>query len=354
MDDWAVHECGYSFEMFRRSGRRKSGTMVQKEVFRRVMDFSSKPVELVVSSVWDGRHIYAKCESPGGPIVKESYSGRWSRLDVAKMFGSVLYLVEVGSHIVVVRTARGRVFIMDAVTKEVSSLSVSLDSLHAVQGTGKVYAALDGGCVYECKLKDCVLELCSPLLAGVQIRQVACGSDHVLLLGRGSGRVWSKGLNHRGQLGHDDLVARVEPEVVEALDGVRCDSLTCGLWHSLVLSHFGDVYSWGWNADGQLGHSAAMATVALPGLVGVDEEITFQAVSCGSRHSAALTVSGQLWTWGWNGYGQLGHLGASSSNPAPVHLPGTGGRVTWVHCEPWSTLMLIHTEEETGSDKCDL
>jgi len=30
-------------------------------------------------------------------------------------------------------------------------------------------------------------------------------------------------------------------------------------------------------------------------------------VSAGQYHSLAISASGQLWTWGWGVYGQLGH-----------------------------------------------
>lgn len=29
-------------------------------------------------------------------------------------------------------------------------------------------------------------------------------------------------------------------------------------------------------------------------------------VSCGARHTAVVTNNGDVWTWGWNRYGQLG------------------------------------------------
>ena len=47
-----------------------------------------------------------------------------------------------------------------------------------------------------------------------------------------------------------------------------------------------------------------------------DEHIEFKRVSCGSRHSCSLTRRGDLYTWGWGAYGQLGHRDfANQSSP---------------------------------------
>lgn len=44
-------------------------------------------------------------------------------------------------------------------------------------------------------------------------------------------------------------------------------------------------------------------------------------VSAGSFHSAALCDDGTVWTWGDNGYGQLGD-GTNKSSYAPVQVTG--------------------------------
>ncbi len=350
-DEWVLYECGYEIV-------RESLSGIKSRLFREVCKFQSKPLELVVSSEWDSRHVYAKYDRGGvpGPDIKKCMnSGRWANLhdeprELLRHHESTVKYTGIDHHLLM-HTDKGRVFILrldkyNRVTKTVelsAGLPAALETVHAVQGNSMLYSRLANEHVYMSRLhSECALELCAPVLPGVAIKQVCCGSDHVLLLGSTGGRVWSTGLNHRGQLGHGDLRTRTEPAVVEALDGLVCESLACGLWHSLALSQYGDVYSWGWNADGQLGHSADSATAAIPTLVDMDEEKTFKAVSCGSRHSAAVTACGQLFTWGWNGYGQLCRGLGQSSGPAPVQLPSAGAVVSWVQCEPWSTVLLLH------------
>ena len=155
--------------------------------------------------------------------------------------------------------------------------------------------------------------------------------------------MYSLGLGSQGQLGHGDILDRKEPAIIEALVRVAMMVVACGSWHSLALSIYGDIYSWGWNEHGQLGHSAspqAPSTVPLPTLIeNSDNCVNFTAISCGARHSVAVTEDGQLYTWGWNEYGQLGNSQTEgiSALPSPVKLLS---RVLSVHCGYWNTLTL--------------
>jgi alpha-tubulin suppressor-like RCC1 family protein len=61
-----------------------------------------------------------------------------------------------------------------------------------------------------------------------------------------------------------------------------------GEGHTVVLSEFGEVYSWGRNFEGQLGHGHRRRDVALnsvPRRVKALENENVVAVSCGDFHS---------------------------------------------------------------------
>jgi len=60
-------------------------------------------------------------------------------------------------------------------------------------------------------------------------------------------------VSSRGQLGHGELESEEEPREVEALAGLRMSQVSCGGWHCAVVSEEGDLYTWGWNKFGQLG-----------------------------------------------------------------------------------------------------
>lgn len=43
------------------------------------------------------------------------------------------------------------------------------------------------------------------------------------------------------------------PRIVDALAGVAVRNISTGAWHSAVVTSSGDLYTWGWGSDGQLG-----------------------------------------------------------------------------------------------------
>ena len=336
---WVLCECGFDQLLFTK-GRTES-------CIRTVCSFDSEP-SLSISSVWDAIHLFAESAKPNCVTL-----GRWEKavkqLENQFQGEQVSKVMEVNDKIVMKITNKKIMISSWRGNDQVSMSELDtppespINDILSTEGGSKMYALLQNGNVHPCAFtSDSTLSLRSPVL-GTAVKQVACGSDHLLLVGDASGRVWSLGLNHRGQLGHGDLQSRTQPCIIEALDGLVIKEVACGLWHSLALSQYGDVYSWGWNAHKQLGHSSDLATVATPAMVEVDEEVEFKCVQCGARHSAALSVCGKLWMWGWNGYGQLGHYRTTTGTPTPVCM--AAGLISWIHCTPWSTLFLQKKNE---------
>ncbi|KAM6257019.1 RCC1 domain-containing protein 1 [Porphyrio hochstetteri] len=216
------------------------------------------------------------------------------------------------------------------------------------------------------------------LPGGVRARGLVLGYEHVLALGS-AGETYAWGGGRHGQLGHGTLESALQPRLVEALAGVPMRALAAGGWHSASVSEAGDLYMWGWNESGQLGlpskalaqeraegtaageeaagdtgltpHqelSAAEDTEfisiqAFPALLDLPQDLEVRSVSCGSRHTAVVTRGGELYTWGWGKYGQLGHEdSASSDRPRRVqHLVSGGLRAEEVVCGPWTTYICV-------------
>ena len=100
----------------------------------------------------------------------------------------------------------------------------------------------------------------------------------------------------------------------------------------------GELYTWGHNYSGQLGigTSGTSYNVTTPQLVTNSIGTAWKQVSCGGSHTAAIDTGNNLYTWGYNYYGQLG-IGTSgtSSNvttPQLVIHPIVGRTWAYVAC----------------------
>uniref|UniRef100_U3K9D7 RCC1 domain containing 1 n=1 Tax=Ficedula albicollis TaxID=59894 RepID=U3K9D7_FICAL len=89
--------------------------------------------------------------------------------------------------------------------------------------------------------------------------------------------------------------------------------------------------------------AAFISIQAFPALLDLPQDPELSAVSCGSRHTAAVTRGGELYTWGWGKYGQLGHGNNISSDQARrvEQLVAEGLRVEEVVCGPWTTYVRV-------------
>jgi len=145
-----------------------------------------------------------------------------------------------------------------------------------------------------------------------RIVSVAAGADHNLALDENGG-VWVWGRNDSGQLGKNTRTLAERTPVRILSSGAK--SVSAGFAHSLVLKQDGTVLGFGRNTLGQAGQGSATTYAKAPtpisGLSGI------QSVSAGTDSSFAIAGSGQLYSWGYNSYGEL-LLGYASPISSPV------------------------------------
>eukprot|EP00898_Chlorokybus_atmophyticus_P002879 jgi/Chlat1/3592/Chrsp234S00258 len=142
----------------------------------------------------------------------------------------------------------------------------------------------------------------------------------VLALQAGNVFSWGKALGARvGRAGLDaDLC---EPgQVLGVLKDVSVVAIAAS-GHSLALDIDGHVYAFGRNESGQLSYSPdgqPPVVDAQPGLVAGLLDKRMVSVAAGRYHSAAVTDSGEVWTWGRNDHGQCGRGRSAALPPGRV------------------------------------
>lgn len=82
-------------------------------------------------------------------------------------------------------------------------------------------------------------------------------------------------------------------------------SVHCGRSHTLFLTNNG-LYAMGCNKLGQLGIESPLNVALQPMYVKTFDNKIITQISAGQHHNAVV-ADDQLYTWGWNVYGQCGH-----------------------------------------------
>lgn len=140
---------------------------------------------------------------------------------------------------------------------------------------------------------------------GTSVYQSSCAVTE-----EGEVRCW--GQNDRLQLGSEDpLAGRSEPTTVAGLHEVR--SVGTGFHHSCALTEAGEVYCWGDNTQGQLGHPGNGS--ASPVKVEPLSDVVELAVS--GYHTCVRKEDNQVLCWGQNDAGQLGRGFSTPSESSP-------------------------------------
>ncbi|XP_053459750.1 E3 ISG15--protein ligase HERC5 isoform X2 [Nycticebus coucang] len=178
------------------------------------------------------------------------------------------------------------------------------------------------------------------ILQEKSIIQITCGDYHSLALSKG-GELFAWGQNLHGQLGLGTVfLSTPTPQRVETLAGVPLVQISAGEAHSMALSMSGNIYSWGKNEFGQLGLGHTMGE-ASPSLIEALADQRVEFLTCGGSHTALLTEDGLVFTFGAGNYGQLGHSATQNELRPRLVTELTGKRVTQIACGRWHTLAYV-------------
>lgn len=160
-------------------------------------------------------------------------------------------------------------------------------------------------------------------LDGHGIVSVTCGADHTVAYSDSGMQVYSWGWGDFGRLGHGNSSDLFTPQPIKALQSLKIKQIACGDSHCLALTMEGEVQSWGRNQNGQLGLGTTEDSL-VPQKVHAFKGISIKMVAAGAEHTAAITEDGNLYGWGWGRYGNLG-LGDRNDRLVPEKVSAVNG-----------------------------
>ena len=147
--------------------------------------------------------------------------------------------------------------------------------------------------------------------------QIATGEIRTLAIDR-NGRAWGWGQNFAGQIGDGTLLNRSTPVSVGGATKTFC-LIASGQYSSLAIDRQGRSWGWGYNNFGQLGDNSITSRLTPVSVVGAVK--TFCQISAGANHNLAIDRTGRVWSWGLNANGQLGD-NSITSRLTPVSVAG--------------------------------
>jgi len=152
--------------------------------------------------------------------------------------------------------------------------------------------------------------------------QVCTGQSHTTGL-RTNGTIWAWGTGSVGELGDGTTVSKSSPVSVVGgfTDWCQISASSCS---SIGIRTTGSLWSWGSNAQGQLGDGTTVNRSSPVSVVGGFTD--WCRISTGAVHGLGIRTNGTAWAWGFNLYGRLGD-GTTVSKSSPVSV--VGGFTDW-------------------------
>ncbi|XP_064120130.1 protein RCC2 homolog [Macrobrachium nipponense] len=193
-------------------------------------------------------------------------------------------------------------------------------------------------------------------LSDFTIVQAAVGRNHTLFL-TDRGTVFACGDNKSGQCGTGNTIAVINVPCRISFKESRITKVACGGEFSMIVDKKGYLYSFGLPEYGQLGHNTdgkffltsnklAFQHERTPRRVPIFVErskdghptpvtdVQIVDVACGSNHTVAIDAKKRAFSWGFGGYGRLGH-----AEPKDEYVPrlikyfdGHNRGVTKIYC----------------------
>ncbi|CAF2135814.1 PH, RCC1 and FYVE domains-containing protein 1 [Brassica napus] len=174
----------------------------------------------------------------------------------------------------------------------------------------------------------------------LDVQNIACGGQHAVLATK-QGECFSWGEESEGRLGHGVDSNIQNPKLIDALNTTNIELVACGEFHSCAVTLSGDLYTWGKGDFGVLGHGNEVSHWVPKRVNFLLEGIHVSSIACGPYHTAVVTSAGQLFTFGDGTFGVLGH-GDRKSVFTPREVDSLKGlRTVRAACGVWHTAAVV-------------
>jgi alpha-tubulin suppressor-like RCC1 family protein len=172
---------------------------------------------------------------------------------------------------------------------------------------------------------------------GTNWKQVSGGREHTAAI-KTDGTLWTWGFNSSGQLGDNTTTNRSTP-VTTFAGGTNWKQVSCAGDNTAAIKTDGTLWTWGYNFSGQLGNNVAFGSSILTPITTFAGGTNWKQVSCGNfatgptvNTTAAIKTDGTLWVWGYNNNGQVGNNRSTFSVNTPVTTFAGGTNWKQVSC----------------------
>ncbi|KAA8530718.1 hypothetical protein F0562_005348 [Nyssa sinensis] len=176
----------------------------------------------------------------------------------------------------------------------------------------------------------------------LDVQKLSLGGKHAALVTK-QGEVFCWGEGKGGRLGHKVNMDVTCPKIVDSLTGIYVKSVACGEYQTCAVTLSGELYTWGdsYYGSGIIREDGNRSQWLPHRLSGPLDGIRISKVACGEWHTAIVSTSGQLFTYGDGTFGVLGHGNVQGiSKPKEVEsLKGLW--VKSVACGPWHTAAIV-------------
>lgn len=182
----------------------------------------------------------------------------------------------------------------------------------------------------------------SPVIGEHKANQISPGNPFSAILDT-NGDAWAWGDNSKGILG----IGRINQQnfyfdtitiPTRIAGNHKFTQIALGDYLGAAIDDNGDTWTWGVNGYGQLGIGIEDRDYISPAPVKVAGGHKFTQISTSGYHVTAIDTNGDAWAWGCNFYGLLGD-GTTEERHAPVKVTG-GHKFTQISVSEYHTVAL--------------